>query len=95
MTDEQKEKIEEEVSQCPDVSVYLADPEDLDVIPLKCDPAVEAFHDSPVPIPFPVPASSLSNEPESLRKVARKKIMGGAKIDLSRYWKRIFYKVEE
>jgi hypothetical protein len=83
-SEDQREKIEEEVSKVPEVSVYLADPDDLEVIPRKCDPAVVAFHESPVPVPFPVPAYSLPSVSETQKKIVRKKIMGGDKMDLSR-----------
>ena len=44
-SNEQKAKIDEEVEKCPDVSCYLADPEDLLIVPTKIDPAVANFYE--------------------------------------------------
>ena len=44
-SNEQKVKIDEEVEKCPDVSCYLADPEDLLIVPTKIDPAVANFYE--------------------------------------------------
>lgn len=81
----QKAKIDEEVRKLPEVSCYLADPEDLLVIPKKIDPGVAAYHECPVPIPYPVPGGpSQADDLEERKRLALKKMSGGDRVNLSR-----------
>jgi hypothetical protein len=77
---------EEEVAErCPEEEVYLADPDDLEVVPVPCDPVLDAYLQSPVPIPFPFPVESTYNRCDVTdhKRIVRQRIRD-EKFDLSR-----------
>lgn len=74
--------IEKEVEEWPDVSVYLADPIDLDIVPQNLDPATKSFIESPVPLPEP--EANIPIDHETKKMIAKQKMKGGTFSDLSR-----------
>ncbi len=74
--------IEEEQELNPVVDVYVADPEDLEVVPVPSDPAIDAYLQSPVPVPFPVESVFAGYDVTDCKPIVRQRIK--EKADLSR-----------
>jgi hypothetical protein len=64
--------------------VYLADPDDLVVVPRKCHPVKLSAYESPVPIPDTVPELSTHEDAEKRKHLAKFKMSGGMKVDIAR-----------
>jgi len=74
--------IEEELELNPEVDVYVADPEDLEVVPVPSDPAIDAYLQSPVPVSFPVESAFSGYDVTGCKRIVRQRIK--EKVDLSR-----------